>query len=79
MSAFWSLTTTIGIIDFHMGIAIIDVIAFSVIGKSIRKNKDMNTIPGLTKFRIGIKGINNILTSFIKLSANNAIINIHKP
>ena len=65
--------------NFHMGIATIEVVAFTVIGKSICKNKDMNTSPGRTKFRIGVKGINNILTSCIKFSVNNAVINIHKP
>ncbi|MGM9958339.1 MAG: hypothetical protein ACI32B_03715 [Erysipelotrichaceae bacterium] len=62
-----------------MSIAIVDVIAFTVMGKFFCKNKDMNAIPGLTKFRIGIKDINNVLTSCVKFSIINAVINIYKP
>lgn len=62
-----------------MNIAIVDIIAFTVTGKFFCKNKDMNAIPGRTKFGVGIEAINNVLTSCVKFSIINAVINIYKP
>ena len=63
-------------IHLKMGLAIVDVVPFLVVGEIIYQEKDVDACPGGAEFRIGIQFIHDFLRPLVQLAIMDTAVQI---